>query len=54
MQAKPDAPIGTARELATRLAKVRAHEQVLSVDKTLGIAEARGATLAGTQASVPR
>lgn len=48
-EAKPDAPSGTARELATRLAKVRAPEQAVPVEKTLGIAEARGATLAGTQ-----
>jgi 4-hydroxy-tetrahydrodipicolinate reductase len=46
---KIDAPSGTARELAARLAKVRPPEPTISLDKTVGPREARGATLSGTQ-----
>jgi 4-hydroxy-tetrahydrodipicolinate reductase len=46
---KMDAPSGTARELATRLSKVRAPQPTVPVDQTVGPREARGATLSGTQ-----
>ena len=43
---KPDAPSGTARELAERL---DAPEVVVPVEQTLGEREARGATVGATQ-----
>jgi 4-hydroxy-tetrahydrodipicolinate reductase len=43
---KPDAPSGTARELAERLGASRTE---LAVSETAGAPEARGATIAGTQ-----
>lgn len=46
---KVDAPSGTARELAARLAKVRHPAPTIPVDRTVGPREARGATLSGTQ-----
>jgi 4-hydroxy-tetrahydrodipicolinate reductase len=46
---KPDAPSGTARELAERLDAVRRPTIGLPVDEILGAPEARGATIAGTQ-----
>jgi len=46
---KPDAPSGTARELAERLASVRAPQVDLPVADVAGHPEARGATIAGTQ-----
>lgn len=46
---KPDAPSGTARELANRLARVRAPEPTIAPDQTVGLRDARGTTLAGTQ-----
>ena len=46
---KVDAPSGTARELATRLSLVRAPIAAVPVDQTVGLPEARGATLAGSQ-----
>jgi 4-hydroxy-tetrahydrodipicolinate reductase len=46
---KPDAPSGTARELAERLAEVRAPQVDLPVDEVAGRPEARGADIAGTQ-----
>jgi 4-hydroxy-tetrahydrodipicolinate reductase len=46
---KIDAPSGTARELATRLANVRTPEPTVPVERTVGPREARGATLSGTQ-----
>jgi 4-hydroxy-tetrahydrodipicolinate reductase len=46
---KVDAPSGTARELATRLSKVRAPQPTVPVDETVGPHESRGATLSGTQ-----
>jgi 4-hydroxy-tetrahydrodipicolinate reductase len=46
---KPDAPSGTARELAERLGDVRAPSRGVPVEETLGAPEARGATIAGSQ-----
>jgi 4-hydroxy-tetrahydrodipicolinate reductase len=46
---KLDAPSGTARELATRLARVRPPEPTVPIDETIGPHEARGATLSGSQ-----
>jgi 4-hydroxy-tetrahydrodipicolinate reductase len=46
---KVDAPSGTARELAARLARVRAPEPTIPVEKTVGPREARGATLSASQ-----
>jgi 4-hydroxy-tetrahydrodipicolinate reductase len=47
--AKPDAPSGTARELAERLAEVRRPRVEVPIDEVAGAREARGATVAGTQ-----
>jgi 4-hydroxy-tetrahydrodipicolinate reductase len=47
--AKPDAPSGTARELAWRVAQAGARGAGRAVADTIGLREARGATLAGTQ-----
>jgi 4-hydroxy-tetrahydrodipicolinate reductase len=47
--AKPDAPSGTARELASRLGAVRPSSPTIPVDQTVGERDARGATLSGTQ-----
>jgi len=46
---KPDAPSGTARELAYQLAQVAKPVWAVSVDQTQGLKEARGATLNGSQ-----
>lgn len=46
---KVDAPSGTVRELATRLAQVRAPVTSVPVADTVGAPEARGATVAGSQ-----
>jgi 4-hydroxy-tetrahydrodipicolinate reductase len=46
---KIDAPSGTARELAARLAKVRQPQPTIPIDRTVGPREARGATLSGSQ-----
>lgn len=46
---KIDAPSGTARELAMRLAKARSPEPTIPVEKTVGARDARGATLASSQ-----
>ncbi len=46
---KPDAPSGTARELAERLDTVNATATQFPVEQTSGRPEARGATVAGTQ-----
>jgi 4-hydroxy-tetrahydrodipicolinate reductase len=46
---KPDAPSGTARELAGRMGQVRKPEQPVPVEKTIGQKEARGTSLSGTQ-----
>ena len=47
--AKPDAPSGTARELATRLARAGPARAGHPIEETRGLREARGATLHGTQ-----
>jgi len=46
---KPDAPSGTSRELAERLAEIKAPDTEITVAETAGHVEARGATVAGTQ-----
>jgi 4-hydroxy-tetrahydrodipicolinate reductase len=46
---KPDAPSGTARELAERLGAVSTPTLDVPVEQTGGRVEARGATVAGTQ-----
>ena len=46
---KPDAPSGTARELAHRLAAAGAPELQVPIAETLGAPVARGLTLDGTQ-----
>jgi 4-hydroxy-tetrahydrodipicolinate reductase len=46
---KPDAPSGTARELAERLADARAPALGFPLDELHGLREARGATVEGTQ-----
>ncbi len=46
---KPDAPSGTAREIAERLREVRAPVVDVPLDDVLGAVEARGAAIAGTQ-----
>lgn len=46
---KPDAPSGTARELAERLAQVRTPELERDPADTLGVPGARGATVGGAQ-----
>lgn len=47
--AKPDAPSGTARELAHRLGRVRQPEVAVPIAATQGPVESRGATLNGVQ-----
>jgi 4-hydroxy-tetrahydrodipicolinate reductase len=46
---KPDAPSGTARELAERLAQVRTLVAGLEVEEVEGLREARGAAIGGVQ-----
>jgi 4-hydroxy-tetrahydrodipicolinate reductase len=46
---KPDAPSGTSRELAERLAEVRTPTGAVPVEDVIGQKEARGASIAGTQ-----
>ena len=46
---KPDAPSGTARELAERLAEVRRPKLAVPIGEVLGAPEARGADVVGTQ-----
>jgi 4-hydroxy-tetrahydrodipicolinate reductase len=46
---KQDAPSGTARELASRLSRVRAPEPTVAIEKTVGSREARGATISAVQ-----
>lgn len=46
---KPDAPSGTARELAERLAAVRAPEIEVPVEQVAGAREARGTSVSGAQ-----
>lgn len=47
--AKPDAPSGTARELAYRLGQVGPPQPTIPVDQTAGGRDSRGATLNGSQ-----
>ena len=49
---KPDAPSGTAQELAERLEGVRPPKLGVPIGEILGAREARGATVAGTQQTV--
>jgi 4-hydroxy-tetrahydrodipicolinate reductase len=46
---KPDAPSGTARELAERLSAVRPSASGVPLEQMLGLPEARGANLDGTR-----
>jgi 4-hydroxy-tetrahydrodipicolinate reductase len=46
---KPDAPSGTSRELAERLAAIRAPEVEIPIARTGGLVQARGATVESTQ-----
>ncbi len=46
---KPDAPSGTTRELAERMAEVAKNHLDVPIEKILGQKEARGGTVAGTQ-----
>jgi 4-hydroxy-tetrahydrodipicolinate reductase len=46
---KKDAPSGTARELAARLARIRSSELTVPLDQTQGVVETRGARLNGSQ-----
>ena len=46
---KKDAPSGTARELSTRLAKIRPSELAVPLEQTQGIVETRGARVNGSQ-----
>jgi 4-hydroxy-tetrahydrodipicolinate reductase len=46
---KPDAPSGTARQLARQLAAARAPEITVPLDEVQGPREARGATMSGVQ-----
>jgi len=46
---KPDAPSGTARELAYRLSTVRQPESTIPIDATIGPKDSRGTTLNGSQ-----
>ncbi|HLA13185.1 MAG TPA: 4-hydroxy-tetrahydrodipicolinate reductase [Pyrinomonadaceae bacterium] len=47
--AKEDAPSGTARELAVRLAEIRKPEVTHPIERTIGEKESRGTTLNGSQ-----
>ena len=51
---KPDAPSGTARELAHRLSKVRAPQPTIALADTKGVREARGGTVSGSQVPAVR
>lgn len=46
---KPDAPSGTARELAEALGEVASNRVAVPVEQTHGERQARGATIGGTQ-----
>lgn len=46
---KSDAPSGTVRELAARLARVRPSELTVALEDTQGVAETRGARMNGSQ-----
>ncbi len=47
--AKKDAPSGTARELAARLARIHSSELTIPLEQTQGALETRGARLNGSQ-----
>lgn len=47
--AKPDAPSGTARELAFRLGQVQTPQVAVPLEQTIGPRESRGATMGGGQ-----
>jgi 4-hydroxy-tetrahydrodipicolinate reductase len=47
--AKQDAPSGTTRELAHKLAEVRKAQVTHAIEETIGARESRGVTLEGTQ-----
>lgn len=51
---KPDAPSGTVRELAGRLARVRAPTLTVPLEATRGLRETRGGTLGGSQVHAVR
>ncbi len=53
-EGKPDAPSGTVRELAGRLARVRQPELAVPLEQTNGVRETRGGTLGGTQVHAVR
>ena len=46
---KKDAPSGTVRELAARLARIRPSELTVPLEQTQGVAETRGARMGGSQ-----
>jgi 4-hydroxy-tetrahydrodipicolinate reductase len=46
---KPDAPSGTARELADALGEMASNKLAIPVEQTQGERDARGASIAGTQ-----
>jgi 4-hydroxy-tetrahydrodipicolinate reductase len=46
---KKDAPSGTARELAARLAHIRPSELTIPLEQTQGLVETRGARVSGSQ-----
>jgi len=48
-EGKQDAPSGTARELASRLSKIKSPEHRVAVETTMGNIESRGANIGGTQ-----
>ena len=51
---KPDAPSGTAMELAEQLSAIRRPEIEIPIQKTFGRSEARGANIDGTQVHAVR
>jgi 4-hydroxy-tetrahydrodipicolinate reductase len=51
---KPDAPSGTARELAFKVSQVREPEITIPIERTQGRVESRGATLHGIQVHAVR
>jgi len=48
-ESKPDAPSGTARELAERLSEVHTPKVDVPIEETSGVAHARGATVSQAQ-----
>lgn len=53
-EGKPDAPSGTARELAARMAQVRQPHLGVPLDQVRGTRETRGGTIAGSQVHAVR